>query len=138
MIPLVWRILRNEITHHTKARVTELTLIQNCQSVFHFPEGNWIQTHISYWVEYGKHPIVNLLELGPLLLVFKASRQQVQSEQVVSVDGLSDEEKRRLAQELLASLQASAGGENADDAAAQEAPVQEEKSDEQNTDEKSE
>ena len=56
----------------------------------------------------------------------------------MSVDSLSDEEKRRLAQELLASLQASAGGENADDAAAQEAPVQEEKSDEQNTDEKSE
>ena len=73
-----------------------------------------------------------------LVIAKLENQRKVQSEQVVSVDGLSDEEKRRLAQELLASLQASAGGENADDAAAQEAPVQEEKSDEQNTDEKSE
>lgn len=73
-----------------------------------------------------------------LVIAKLENQRKVQSEQVVSVDGLSDEEKRRLAQELLASLQASAGGENADNAAAQEAPVQEEKSDEQNTDEKSE
>jgi len=79
-----------------------------------------------------------------LVIAKLENQRKVQSEQVVSVDGLSDEEKRRLAQELLASLQASAGGEkasdakNADDAAAQEAPVQEEKSDEQNTGEKSE
>lgn len=79
-----------------------------------------------------------------LVIAKLENQRKVQSEQVVSVDGLSDEEKRRLAQELLASLQASAGGENvsdaenADNATAQEAPVQEEKSDEQNTDEKSE
>ena len=79
-----------------------------------------------------------------LVIAKLENQRKVQSEQVVSVDGLSDEEKRRLAQELLASLQASASGEKAsdaekaDDAAAQEAPVQEEKSDEQNTDEKSE
>ena len=73
-----------------------------------------------------------------LVIAKLENQRKVQSEQVVSVDGLSDEEKRRLAQELLASLQASAGGEKADEAAAQEAPVQEEKSDEQNTDEKSE
>lgn len=79
-----------------------------------------------------------------LVIAKLENQRKVQSEQVVSVDGLSDEEKRRLAQELLASLQASAGGEKAsdaetaDNATAQEAPVQEEKSDEQNTDEKSE
>ena len=79
-----------------------------------------------------------------LVIAKLENQRKVQSEQVVSVDGLSDEEKRRLAQELLASLQASAGGEkasdaeNADAATSQEAPVQEEKSDEQNTDEKSE
>ncbi len=79
-----------------------------------------------------------------LVIAKLENQRKVQSEQVVSVDGLSDEEKRRLAQELLASLQASAGGEkaadaeNADNAASQEAPVQEEKSDEQTTDEKSE
>ncbi len=84
-----------------------------------------------------------------LVIAKLENQRKVQSEQVVSVDGLSDEEKRRLAQELLASLQASAGGEkasdaeNADNAASQEEPVQEEKSaeeesNEENTDEKSE
>lgn len=43
-----------------------------------------------------------------LVIAKLENQRKVQSEQVVSVDGLSDEEKRRLAQELLASLQASA------------------------------
>lgn len=83
-----------------------------------------------------------------LVIAKLENQRKVQSEQVVSVDGLSDEEKRRLAQELLASLQAdggenASGAENTDNATAQEASTQEEKSDEEksdeeNTDEKSE
>lgn len=55
------------------------------------------------------------------LVVAKLENQRkVQSEQVITVDSLSDEEKRRLAQEYLASLQAQTGGDasntKADDA----------------------
>ncbi len=76
-----------------------------------------------------------------LVIAKLENQRKVQSEQVVSVDGLSDEEKRRLAQELLASLQANGGEkdtESADNTTEEESPVQEEKIDEQNTDERSE
>ena len=49
------------------------------------------------------------------LVVAKLENQRkVQSEQVITVDSLSDEEKRRLAQEYLASLQAQTGGDASD------------------------
>lgn len=49
------------------------------------------------------------------LVVAKLENQRkVQSEQVITVDSLSDEEKRRLAQEYLASLQAQTGGDTSD------------------------
>ena len=49
------------------------------------------------------------------LVVAKLENQRkVQSEQVITVDSLSDEEKRRLAQEYLASLQAQTGGDMSD------------------------
>lgn len=49
------------------------------------------------------------------LVVAKLEKQRkVQSEQVITVDSLSDEEKRRLAQEYLASLQAQTGGDASD------------------------
>ena len=49
------------------------------------------------------------------LVVAKLENQRkVQSEQVITVDSLSDEEKRRLAQEYLASLQAQTDGDASD------------------------
>lgn len=49
------------------------------------------------------------------LVVAKLENQRkVQSEQVITVDSLSDEEKRRLAQEYLASLQEQTGGDASD------------------------
>ena len=49
------------------------------------------------------------------LVVAKLENQRkVQSEQVITVDSLSDEGKRRLAQEYLASLQAQTGGDASD------------------------
>lgn len=49
------------------------------------------------------------------LVVAKLENQRkVQSEQVITVDSLSDEEKRRLAQEYLASLKAQTGGDASD------------------------
>lgn len=72
------------------------------------------------------------------LVVAKLENQRkVQSEQVITVDSLSDEEKRRLAQEYLASLQNSAqteaqpdNSEATDAADTDNAPAVEEKSDE--------
>lgn len=49
------------------------------------------------------------------LVVAKLENQRkVQSEQVITVDSLSDEEKRRLVQEYLSSLQAQTGGDTSD------------------------
>ena len=49
-----------------------------------------------------------------LVIAKLENQRKVQSEQVITVDSLSDEEKRRLAQEYLASLQAQTGGDTSD------------------------
>lgn len=68
------------------------------------------------------------------LVVAKLENQRkVQSEQVITVDSLSDEEKRRLAQEYLASLQAQTGGD-ASDTKADDAQTDDAQTDETSTD----
>lgn len=62
-----------------------------------------------------------------LVIAKLENQRKVQSEQVVSVDGLSDEEKRRLALELLASLQASAPAAPQTPATSEEKPETEAK-----------
>lgn len=64
-----------------------------------------------------------------LVIAKLENQRKVQSEQVVSVDGLSDEEKRRLALELLASLQASAPAAPQTPATSEEKPETEAKED---------
>lgn len=49
-----------------------------------------------------------------LVIAKLENQRKVQAEQVITVDSLSDEEKRRLAQEYLASLQAQTGGDTSD------------------------
>lgn len=77
------------------------------------------------------------------LVVAKLENQRkVQSEQVITVDSLSDEEKRRLAQEYLASLQAQTGGDasntKADDAKTDETSTDKSDSSDGNDDNASE
>ncbi len=58
------------------------------------------------------------------------NERKVQAEQALTVDGMSDEEKRRLAQELLASLNADASASQADESQNGEEPVAEPTSEE--------
>ena len=60
------------------------------------------------------------------------NQRKVQAQQVVTVDSLSDEEKRRLAQEYLASLQQSAASDSANPS--EEAPAEETPSEETSED----
>ncbi len=67
-----------------------------------------------------------------LVIAKLENQRKVQAEQVITVDSLSDEEKRRLAQEYLASLQAQAGGDTSDtkdESANAESAVEDEKDD---------
>lgn len=64
------------------------------------------------------------------------NQRKVQAQQVVTVDSLSDEEKRRLAQEYLASLQQSAASDSANPS--EEAPAEETPSEETSEDAPSE
>ena len=103
---------------------------------------NWIQDTANFGAQQKTRffcvvvlPLILLFVIYAFILVRTLviakleNQRKVQSEQVVSVDGLSDEEKRRLALELLASLQASAPAAPQTPATSEEKPETEAKED---------
>lgn len=88
---------------------------------------NWIQDTANFGAQQKTRffcvvvlPLILLFVIYAFILVRTLviakleNQRKVQAEQVITVDSLSDEEKRRLAQEYLASLQAQTGGDTSD------------------------